>query len=435
MDHLHDLIRHYEIGGHFAELVNLLEQGINLDRAHQGIYTQLGILYAKYKEIKLMEHINLFWSRLNIPTLLQACKDNLHWKETVFLYTHYDQFDNAADTMIQHSPNCWDHEQFKGIIVRVSNTEVFYRAINFYLREHPLFLSELLIELSPKLDHKRVVQTIRLSRQLPLIQQYLMHVQRDNIAVVNEAVNELLVEEENFNQLRESIADYEAFDQIALAQQLQKHQLLEFRRIAAHLYRTNKRYTTSIALSKQDNLWQDAMETAALSQDSNLAEELLRFFVENIEKNACPKSCFAACLFTCFELTRPDVVLELSWRYGLIEYCMPYMVQTFRTFNNKLDSLYQKIELQEQKIQDDQKKEQDAKNEQMNNAAKNMIGSRLMLTGPGIGHQPSPNNMAPQFGGNQFAPQGGGGGQMFGQPQTNQMGGGGQQGYGGLGMM
>merc|ERR1719491_1530827 len=210
MDHLHDLIRQYEIGGHFAELVNLLEQGINLDRAHQGIYTQLGILYAKYKEIKLMEHINLFWSRLNIPTLLQACKDNLHWKETVFLYTHYDQFDNAADTMIQHSPTCWDHEQFKGIIVRVSNTEVFYRAINFYLREHPLHLSELLIELSPKLDHKRVVQTIRLSRQLPLIQQYLLHVQRDNIAVVNEAVNELLIHEENFNQLRESIADYDA---------------------------------------------------------------------------------------------------------------------------------------------------------------------------------------------------------------------------------
>merc|ERR1711971_1293855 len=417
MDHLHDLIRQYEIGGHFAELVNLLEQGINLDRAHQGIYTQLGILYAKYKEIKLMEHINLFWSRLNIPTLLQACKDNLHWKETVFLYTHYDQFDNAADTMIQHSPNCWDHEQFKGIIVRVSNTEVFYRAINFYLREHPLHLSELLIELSPKLDHKRVVQTIRLSRQLPLIQQYLLHVQRDNIAVVNEAVNELLIHEENFNQLRESIADYDAFDQIALAQQLQKHELLEFRRIAAHLYRTNKRYTTSITLSKQDGLWQDAMETAALSAEKPLAEELLRFFVENIKKDACPKSCFAACLFTCFELIRPDVVLELSWRYGLIEYCMPFMVQTFRTFNDKLDTLYSKIEL-------DEKKQNEEKNEAMNATAKQLMGGgRLMLTGPG----------QPQMNQNPYMPQqqqfGGGGGQMFGgapqQPQQQQFGGGG----------
>jgi len=259
-----------------------------------------------------------------------------------------------------------------------------------------------------------------------------MHVQRDNIAVVNEAVNELLVEEENFNQLRESIADYEAFDQIALAQQLQKHELLEFRRIAAHLYRTNKRYTTSIALSKQDNLWQDAMETAALSQDSNLAEELLRFFVENIEKNSCPKSCFAACLFTCFELTRPDVVLELSWRYGLIEYCMPYMVQTFRTFNNKLDSLYQKIELQEQKIQDDQKKEQEEKNEQINKAANRMIGgTHLMLTGPGMGGGPSPNMAQQPYGGQQFGgqPQSG---QMFGAQPQQQFGGG--QNYGGLGM-
>jgi len=417
MDHLHDLIRQYEIGGHFAELVNLLEQGINLDRAHQGIYTQLGILYAKYKEIKLMEHINLFWSRLNIPTLLQACKDNLHWKETVFLYTHYDQFDNAADTMIQHSPTCWDHEQFKGIIVRVSNTEVFYRAINFYLREHPLYLSELLIELSPKLDHKRVVQTIRLSRQLPLIQQYLLHVQRDNIAVVNEAVNELFVQEENFNQLRESIADYDAFDQIALAQQLQKHELLEFRRIAAHLYRTNKRWTTSITLSKQDGLWQDAMETAALSEDKTLAEELLRFFVENIKKESCPKSCFAACLFTCFELIRPDVVLELAWRYDLQPYCMPFMVQTFRTYSDKLDLLYTKIEYQEKKIEEDEKKENEAKTAAIDAQAKHFVGSNLpMLTGPGMVGMAQPNAYAPQnqgFG----APQNP---QMFGAQQTQQ---------------
>merc|ERR1712154_248235 len=238
--------------------------------------------------------------------------------------------------------------------------------------------------------------------------------------------NELLVEEENYNQLRESIQDYDAFDQIALAQQLQKHELLEFRRIAAHLYRTNKRYTTSITLSKQDGLWQDAMETAQLSQDKQLAEDLLRFFVENIKQESCPKSCFAACLFTCFELIRPDVVLELSWRYGLIEYCMPFMVQTFRTFNDKLDTLYSKIESQEKKIEDDQKKQNEAKNEAMNATAKQLMGGgRLMLTGPGVGQ--------PQMNQNPYMPQqqqfGGGGGQMFGgapqQPQQQHFGGGG----------
>merc|ERR1712129_178865 len=162
-----------------------------------------------------------------------------------------------------------------------------------------------------------------------------------------------------------------------------------------------------------------------LSQEKPLAEELLRFFVENIKKESCPKSCFAACLFTCFELIRPDVVLELSWRYGLIEYCMPFMVQTFRTFNDKLDSLYTKIELQEKKIEDDEKKQTEAKNEAMNATAKQLMGGgRLMLTGPG----------QPQMAQNPYMPQqqqfgGGGGGQMFGgapqQPQQQQFGGGG----------
>lgn len=40
MDHLSDLIRHYKVGGHFDHLIVLMEQGINLDRAHQGIFTQ-----------------------------------------------------------------------------------------------------------------------------------------------------------------------------------------------------------------------------------------------------------------------------------------------------------------------------------------------------------------------------------------------------------
>ena len=54
MDHLVDLISDYENAGQFAELISLLEQGCNLDRAHQGIYTQFGILYAKYKKQRLM---------------------------------------------------------------------------------------------------------------------------------------------------------------------------------------------------------------------------------------------------------------------------------------------------------------------------------------------------------------------------------------------
>ncbi len=39
----------YQRRGHFDALMALLESGIGLERAHMGIFTELGILYAKYK--------------------------------------------------------------------------------------------------------------------------------------------------------------------------------------------------------------------------------------------------------------------------------------------------------------------------------------------------------------------------------------------------
>lgn len=49
------------------------------------------------------------------------------------------------------------------------------------------------------------------------------------------------------------------------------------------------------------------METAAQSGDPEIVEELLRFYVEQKERE-----CFAAMLFTCYDLIRPDVALEVS---------------------------------------------------------------------------------------------------------------------------
>ena len=47
---------------------------------------ELGILYAKYKPEKLMEHLKLFSTRINIPRLIRVAEEYAHWKELVFLY-------------------------------------------------------------------------------------------------------------------------------------------------------------------------------------------------------------------------------------------------------------------------------------------------------------------------------------------------------------
>merc|ERR1712205_254880 len=87
-------------------------------------------------------------------------------------------------------------------------------------------------------------------------------------------------------------------------------------------------------LQRKDKLYKDAMETAAQSGESDLALELLQFFTD--EKKP---ECFAACLFTCYDLIKPDVALELAWMNGMTDHVMPYMIQTMRDFSSKIDTL------------------------------------------------------------------------------------------------
>ena len=51
-----------------------------------GRVAELGILYAKYRPEKLMEHLKLFSTRINIPRLIRVAEEYAHWKELVFLY-------------------------------------------------------------------------------------------------------------------------------------------------------------------------------------------------------------------------------------------------------------------------------------------------------------------------------------------------------------
>ena len=52
--------------------MSLLEASLGLERAHMGMFSELAILYSKYKPDKLKEHLELFWSRVNIPKVRQV---------------------------------------------------------------------------------------------------------------------------------------------------------------------------------------------------------------------------------------------------------------------------------------------------------------------------------------------------------------------------
>lgn len=177
-DELEEIIRLYERHGYFNELMKLIEAGLSLERAHMGMFTELAILYSKHKSDNLMEHLRLFWQRINIPKVIRSCENAHLWSELVFLYTHYDEFDNAALTIMSHSADAWEHTAFKDVIVKINNIEIYYKALKFYLEEQPLMINDLLVSLTPKIDHTRAVQLFQKTNNLPLIKAYLIAVQK-----------------------------------------------------------------------------------------------------------------------------------------------------------------------------------------------------------------------------------------------------------------
>lgn len=110
------------------------------------------------------------------------------------------------------------------------------------------------------------------------------------------------------------------------------------------IFRKNKKYKKSIEISITDRHYRDAIETAQESQNKEIVKKLLKFFAENQLKEF-----FSVITYTCYELLKPDDVLEMAWRYGLNEFSMPYMIQVFKELTQKIEIVQKKHEEREKK--------------------------------------------------------------------------------------
>lgn len=88
--------------------------------------------------------------------------------------------------------------------------------------------------------------------------------------------------------------------QIGLATRLERHDLMEFRRIAAHIYKSNLRWRKAVALAKQDKLYKvsasflypSGVRDYALPQGKTIAQSL------RLSSWPCATSSPTPCLFT-----------------------------------------------------------------------------------------------------------------------------------------
>jgi len=110
----------------------------------------------------------------------------------------------------------------------------------------------------------------------------------------------------------------------------------------------------------------------------------LRYFVD-----VGNKECFAAMLYTCYELIPEDLVTELSWRHDLRDYAMPYVINLMRERAQIIDQLVKDNE--ERKAKEAQHQTQEEQTPILG------PGARLMITqGTGYGGmQPGQMNGIP----------------------------------------
>ena len=115
-------------------------------------------------------------------------------------------------------------------------------------------------------------------------------------------------------------------------------------------------------------------------------------------------------LYACYDLLRPDVILELSWRNGLNDFTMVYFIFLLQKSNilieiqpfmiNMLAQQTATIEML--KKDNEERKAKEASQQKQEDDTPILGGSRLMLTQGPINSAPSPgpygqaNGIAPQ---------------------------------------
>ncbi len=96
-------------------------------------------------------------------------------------------------------------------------------------------------------------------------------------------------------------------------------------------------------------------------------------------------------LYACYDLVRLNTVMELSWRYGLTDFSVPFMINYMSQQASTIETL---------KKDNEERKARKVKTQKEEDNTPILGGSRLMLTQGGSGSMSAPysqtNGITPQ---------------------------------------
>jgi len=340
---LADVVEEYESWGHYNALLDLLEAALSHDRAHSALFTELGVLLARYRPDGLMDHCRLWHGRIRPSRVAVAAEACLLWAEVAYLQTLDKEFDTAARTVMAHSESAYERGMFLDLLGKVGALEVMHQAIDFVIAEQPMELAPVMSALAVRVDSSRAVRQLRQARPdvlgelgaLPMVVPWLLRVQADsNAPDVNRAVNEVFEAEENVDGLRASVENFDDFDARGLATRLEAHPLLEMRRIAGRVWGKIGQHERAMELADRDGLDADAISVVAVSKDEELAERIAWRYATGGKRE-----CLTALLYACWGWLSADIAVEVGWSTGCMPWVTPAVIQAVADAGARLTSL------------------------------------------------------------------------------------------------
>lgn len=384
------------------DLIKLLEESISKKESLTNlVYVNLCLLYIEYGEflkleVDLKEFLLKYKSKFaNKDTLVKIVKKLEEMFMINEIYQVYDimkesdvfEIEYMFSLILKYSCDKEDTDsQFVSLIKNqtsknyIKNIEVYYKILRHYIKYIPMTLSKILITMEEAFivakgrgieigfDYKYIINLANEADIIHVLKEYFIHLRdtlNKNIETVNEIYNEILLEEEEYNLLKDSIKKFTNFNLSELALKLENHDIKKFRILSTEIYFKTGNFNKVLEICETNKQYNQIIFYLKQSQDKDLIAEYLLKFSTIKDKTPAEqernKRYFVILINLCYEYIDSYRVLEISWKNSWFDVSMPFVIQSMKQSSEKIRSLEAKVDkLMEEKKRAGEKSEKKA---------------------------------------------------------------------------
>ncbi|XP_016099575.1 clathrin heavy chain 1-like [Sinocyclocheilus grahami] len=351
------------------ELIELLEKIVlenSIFSEHRNLQNLLILTAIKADRTRVMEYINRL-DNYDAPDIANIAISSELYEEAFSIFKKFDVNSSAIQVLIEHMGNlerayefaerCAEGSVWSQLAQAQLQSGLVKEAIDSYIKAgEPSAYMEVVDAASRNENWEDLVKFLQMARK----KARESYVETELIFAL--AKTNRLSELEDFingpNNAHIQQAGERCYEEgMFEAARLLFNNVSNFARLASTLVHLGEFQAAVDSARKASctRTWkEEAMQFSAESQDGAQSQDLLRWFVEEGKRE-----CFAACLFSSYDLLAPDLVLELAWRHGLVDFAMPYFIQVTREYLSKVEELSGQVKVDKLQEHEDKRAPED----------------------------------------------------------------------------